>query len=153
MLPLSRTLQKLSRTAGGKRIKIFIQIDKIWITEDLFACHQRQVSIFFNLSLPKITWKRQEDRQHFDPCDYHKLVDSQPSVERDVDGASIECQLKCRWIVDRILIECWSVSINTQPQVPVARSPVCIAQNKKHDYNYHVPARVKNTASYFLPRQ
>ena len=34
-----------------------------------------------------------------------KLVDSWPTVNRDVDGELIECQLRCRWSVNQILIE------------------------------------------------
>ena len=88
-------------------------------------------------------------------CIYHKLVDSQPNIDQD-DGVSMECQPRCQWSVDRILMECWS-HIDQEYWSTLNHSckhdPLCIALNKNHDYNYHVPARVKNTASYFLPWQ
>ena len=57
---------QVSMTVGGKRMKIIIQIKKFWITKDFLACHQWQASFFFYLSLPKITWNWQVDKQHFD---------------------------------------------------------------------------------------
>jgi len=52
---------------GWKTNENIIQIDKFWITKDFLAYRQRQVSIFFYLSLHEFTWNRPVDRQYFYP--------------------------------------------------------------------------------------
>ena len=46
-------------------------------------------------------------------CTDRKSVDSRPTVNWEVDGVSMECQPRCQWSVDRILIEFW-LSVNRE---------------------------------------